>query len=502
MKRNFVHILAPLAFLCLSGIAQANSEPAVNYVSSAGTISTKIVGGNQASSGEYPFIVSLQDSIGHFCGASVISPTFVMSAAHCSGANMDAVIGLHDQNKPGKSQRISVKKQINHPKYGNGYDIAVYELSEPIDPSLYSPVQLGSSSDVSVGTMSTVIGWGLLDQNDNDLPNKLQEVQVPIVSHSQCADAYAAEGESINKTSEICAGYSKGGKDSCQGDSGGPLVIKKNGQFVQLGVVSWGLGCAEPNFYGVYAHVANLKSWIQSQVPNLGDDGGDTGGGDTGDSCYSNNVTLKLEMDQYGNETSWEIRNKSGNKVASGNGYDDYQVVSKSIDLSDGDYTFTIFDTYGDGMTVGNGSYKLSDTKGNVIKSGGDFGKSESVSFCTVGSNTGGGDTGGGDTGGDCFKSKVKLILQIDDQGYETDWEISDNSGKAIYSGGDYKANKRIKKRMSLSNGNYKFSIYDAYGDGLTSGKGSFKLKDDNKEMIIKGSSFGKEVSKNFCISN
>lgn len=462
---------------------------------------TKIVGGNEANSGEYPFIVSLQDSNGHFCGGSVISPTHILTAAHCKGGSYDAVIGLHDQDNPGGSQRIAVKKEIIHPNYSNGpYDMMVLELSEPINSSLYAPINLASNSDASAGTMTTAVGWGLTDKNANDLPSKLREVNLPIVSYAQCEDAYAAEGESINKTAELCAGYQNGGFDSCQGDSGGPLVLKKNGQFYQVGVVSWGIGCADPGFYGVYSHVPNLTSWIESKVPDLGDGGGDTGGGNGG-SCYTNNVTLKLEMDKYGDETSWEIRNKNGNKVASGSGYNNYQSVSKNINLSDGDFTFTINDTYGDGMTVGNGSYELIDSKGAVIKSGGDFEKSESVSFCASVSDTGGGDTGGGDTGGNCFKSKVKLILQIDDYGYETDWKITDSSGKKLYSGGDYPANKTIKKKMSLSNGNYKFSILDSYGDGLT-GKGKFKLRDDNKETIIKGSNFGDEASKNFCISN
>ena len=96
----------------------------------------------------------------------------------------------------------------------------------------------------------------------------------------------------------------------------------------------------------------------------------------------------------------------------------------------------------------------------------------------------------------------MKLILQIDNNGYETDWEITDSSGNEVYSGGDYKAKKKIKQNMPLSNGNYTFSIYDDGGDGLSSGKGSFKLKDSTGKKIVKGSKFGDKDSKNFCIAN
>ncbi len=357
---------------------------------------TRIVGGNTADPGEYPFVVSLQDSMGHFCGASVISPTYVMTAAHCSGGTIDAVIGLHNQNDTGNTQKIRVKRQINHPQYnGAGYDIAVYELSEPIDPSLYSPAKLASSSDTTTGTMTTVIGWGLLDQYDNNLPSRLQEVNVPLVSYSTCDNAYAKEGESIDKNSEICAGYSQGGKDACQGDSGGPLVIKKNGEFLQVGVVSWGIGCAEPDLYGVYAHVANLSDWVKNTVPDLGGGSGGGGGGGS-DDCFKSAITFNLATDNYGYETSWTLKNESGNTLDSGSGYNDNSNYTEKFNLAAGNYVFTIKDSYGDGLTEGNGSYKLTDSSGSKIVEGRDFDDKESTNFCISG-----GDTGGGGGGGD-----------------------------------------------------------------------------------------------------
>jgi trypsin len=478
----------------------------VKNVATSTSPTTNIVGGNETNAGEYPFIVSMADSIGHFCGASVISPTYVMTAAHCSGGTIDVIIGAHDQNNLSGTQKIRVKRQIDHPNYrpNSPYDIAVYELEEPISASFYAPITLGNQSHESVGTMATVIGWGLTSENGS-LASKLRDVDVPIISYQQCQDGYDIENKNINNSVEICAGYSQGGKDSCQGDSGGPLVVKDNGEFFQVGVVSWGLGCAQPDFAGVYARVSALSGWVADEVPDLGDGGGDTGGG-TG-SCYTNNVTLNLEMDDFGGETSWEIRNGSGNIVSSGSGYSDHQNVSKSITLSDGDFTFTIFDTYGDGMTEGNGGYELVDSTGTVIKSGRDFGNSETTSFCSSGGDTGGGD-GGTDPGptpnpdGDCFVSDLKLVLQNDNSSNETNWRVTNNSGSTVFSGGNYAANELDKQFMSLSNGNYRFSITDSGGDGLSAGTGKFVLRDDNKALLLKGTNFGSEDSKDFCIAN
>ena len=465
---------------------------------------TNIVGGNETNPGEYPFIVSMADSIGHFCGASVISPTYVMSAAHCSGGSFHVVIGAHDQNNLSGTQTINVKRTINHPNYGNnGYDISVYELEEPIDAAFYAPIKLGNQSHESVGRMATVIGWGATSEGGS-LARKLQDVDVPIISYQQCQDGYDLDNKNINDAVEICAGYSQGGQDSCQGDSGGPLVVKENGEFFQVGVVSWGTGCAQPDFAGVYARVSALSSWVASEVPDLGAGGGGGGGGGTG-SCYSNNITLNLEMDNYGDETSWEIRNGSGNIVSSGSGYSSGQNVSKNISLTDGDFTFTIFDTYGDGMTEGNGGYELVDSSGTVIKSGRDFGSSETTSFCSSGGDTGGGGGGtdpGPDPVGDCFVSDLKLVLQNDNSSNETDWQITNSSGNTVYSGGNYAANELHKQFMSLSNGNYRFSISDSGGDGLSAGTGKSVLRDANKALVHKGIDFGSNDSKDFCIAN
>jgi trypsin len=93
----------------------------------------------------------------------------------------------------------------------------------------------------------------------------LQVVSVPIVSPVTCKADYAPHNDVVT-SDMLCAGYANGGKDSCQGDSGGPLVATQNGSSVQFGVVSWGVGCAEPKLPGVYASVAQHRAWIDKHV--------------------------------------------------------------------------------------------------------------------------------------------------------------------------------------------------------------------------------------------
>lgn len=115
-------------------------------------------------------------------------------------------------------------------------------------------------SEPYAGHKSVVTGWGTLSSGSSSLPRQLQVVTVPIVSRAECNDAYSQYGGITENM--ICAGVSGGGKDSCQGDSGGPLAI--DGQLV--GLVSWGAGCGEPSFPGVYSNVATLRSFVTRET--------------------------------------------------------------------------------------------------------------------------------------------------------------------------------------------------------------------------------------------
>ncbi|XP_060681151.1 trypsin II-P29-like [Hemiscyllium ocellatum] len=130
------------------------------------------------------------------------------------------------------------------------------KLSRPVQFSQSArPVPL-SSSCPSAGLQCLVSGWGnLLNNGGVQYPAHLQCLDVPILSETTCNNAYPG----MISRNMVCAGFLQGGKDSCQGDSGGPLVC--DGKLE--GIVSWGLGCAEPNFPGVYTKVCNYLPWIR-----------------------------------------------------------------------------------------------------------------------------------------------------------------------------------------------------------------------------------------------
>ncbi|AZZ95253.1 trypsin-like serine protease [Hahella sp. KA22] len=252
------------------------------------SITAKIVGGEEASEGEFPFMVYLQYNGGQWCGASVVSDYYVLTAAHCtsgrSASSFKAVVGLHRQNDMSDAQVIQVTEVINHPGYNSNTmqnDIALLKVAQKIDEK-YTRITLGAPNDIYDGLTTTVIGWGDTSEGGNS-PNALQKVDVPVVSLDECRSAY---GSSNIHDHNVCAGLKQGGKDSCQGDSGGPLFINQAGEFRQLGVVSWGDGCARPNKYGVYTAVPSFASWINSHTG--GDDGGDDGG-DNGDATSLSN---------------------------------------------------------------------------------------------------------------------------------------------------------------------------------------------------------------------
>ncbi len=252
--------------------------------------SAAIINGSAGSVSNYPWMVFLADEFGEqYCGASLISPTWILTAAHCflnddstavdieTGANSNVILGSDTVSPLGANAITGAIGQIIvHPSYqpdretspnSDDYDIALVELTAAVD---LTPVQLlASGSAVAAGTEAKIMGWGATlvnaENESTDPANSLLEALQQIVSTEDCVTAY---GASITGNM-ICAGGldTNDTTDTCQGDSGGPLVVAQNGTYVQVGIVSFGgtdtgPACGDAAAPGVYASVAALASFI------------------------------------------------------------------------------------------------------------------------------------------------------------------------------------------------------------------------------------------------
>ncbi|MEU1310120.1 serine protease [Streptomyces cinnamoneus] len=264
--RNFLKVLrrctavgavALAAFSLQPGTAQAHDpEPRPG---------PGVIGGTPAAQGEFPWMVRL--SMG--CGGALYTQQIVLTAAHCvsgSGPNTSITVtaGVVDLQS---SQAVKVKSThvLQAPGYnGVGKDWALIKLARPINlPTL----KTADTTAYNQGTF-TVAGWGATSEGGPQ-SRVLLKAEVPYVDDATCEGAY---GGSLTPGEEICAGFmDTGGVDTCQGDSGGPMFRKDDaGAWIQVGIVSWGQGCARPGYPGVYTEVSTFASAIRSAAASLG----------------------------------------------------------------------------------------------------------------------------------------------------------------------------------------------------------------------------------------
>ncbi|XP_056398748.1 transmembrane protease serine 13 isoform X2 [Hyla sarda] len=259
-----------------SGTCTSQQYLAVNCSDCGTRKESRIIGGTEANSGDWPWQASLQVRIEthyeHICGGTIINNVWVVSASHCFTSPVPInywriVAGTVNLNQP--QSMSGVAAIIRHENYNedtDDFDVALMKLSNPftfsnsIGPACLPMTQ----QNFNPGTSCFISGFGKTVASSKETSNVLMKTEITIISTSVCNSFNVYNGAISARM--MCAGDLNGGKDSCQGDSGGPLVCAQNGRWYLAGVTSWGTGCGQPNKPGVYTRVTEVLPWIYTKM--------------------------------------------------------------------------------------------------------------------------------------------------------------------------------------------------------------------------------------------
>ncbi|XP_023355215.1 transmembrane protease serine 5 isoform X2 [Sarcophilus harrisii] len=239
-------------------------------------LTSRIIGGTSAALGRWPWQVSMFKGSQYSCGASVLDPSWVVTAGHCvyklsHKSKWRIFVGIVNHSDIVSHMGTMVEKIILHPhfrihKQKHDYDIALLKLQTPLNFS--STVQAvclpEMQQDFPQGSKCWVSGWGSTVPHQGFGSDILQNVLVPLISSQLCNSSCMYKG--LITPQMLCAGYLDGHADSCQGDSGGPLVCLDQGMWRLVGIVSWGWDCGIHHRPGVYTKVAVFLDWIHHQI--------------------------------------------------------------------------------------------------------------------------------------------------------------------------------------------------------------------------------------------
>lgn len=239
------------------GVAHAQARPDDPRV--------EVIGGTEAGSGEFPWVVRLSNG----CAGSLIGSRYVLTAAHCvsrTGQTSSIVVtagssDLHS-SKAFDVRSEAVERASGFRGVTSGNDWAVVRLANAVNLPV---VDLPSGDNLDSGAF-TVVGWGATRESSLSQQRHLRKVQVPYVSDSTCGQLYR-EDYGFVASDMLCAGdLRRGGKDSCQGDSGGPLLRRDGSSWVQVGIVSWGVGCGRAEYPGIYTQISHFMPDIAQAI--------------------------------------------------------------------------------------------------------------------------------------------------------------------------------------------------------------------------------------------
>lgn len=251
----------------------------VSTASFATDFSTRIIGGQPAETGEWPTMVQLFEGdvdsaeAEYFCGGTLISDQWVLTAAHCFyGDNgeidklpTDVFVIAKSSGVLGQGQKVEVSQIFIHEQYAvaNQYDsdIALMELESVVNNPALQSFYYG---EPGAGCMADIVGWGATSSITSAQASEvLKDAEVPVVEQSKCVEAMGG----VITGNMFCAGFEEGGTDTCPGDSGGPIFIEQDNEFRQIGITSWGpSACGTASQYGVYTRLSQFEDWVMAKT--------------------------------------------------------------------------------------------------------------------------------------------------------------------------------------------------------------------------------------------
>lgn len=418
----------------------------------------------------------------------LIHEDILVTASHCAGifSGQTMILGGNKLSGEDARETLVAVAELPHPEF-NGGTLANDIMLVKLDSASTAPLVPYNTVDALPVDSETVkvIGFGTTSSGGS-VSQDLLEVDVNVVDFAICDASYAG---SIDDNSMICAGVPEGGKDSCQGDSGGPLF---NSEGTLVGIVSFGIGCGEPGIPGVYSRVSSSVDFIRSGICALSaNPPADCPA--TSPPCETGEILVEvnLQTDDFPAESIWDVvRDSDGSTVMLGSGLGNPET---SFCLPSDCYTFTIHDSFGDGICCdfGIGEYSVS-VDGNLVGSGGLFTDSESVSIgCPVFSTEPPTEppTDPSTEPPTACDALVTLRLSTDDYPTDLTSSLTDlSTGEALWTEAPTTANTEYFLEQCIDiTGCYRFEIHDSFGDGLLSG-GSFNL-DYNDSSVASGTS-------------